>query len=211
MTKQDYFKTRFKVNTKRKVAWKVISKYLQRYIRKDSLILDLGAGYCDFINNIQAKEKHALDLFNEIKKYAKGDVNVHVKDSSNMKSFKKDYFDVVFASNFFEHLTKSNLDKTFSELKRIMKKNALLIILQPNYKFCKKDYFDDYTHELIFTHISMSDYLNSKGFIVKKNIPKFLPFSLESKLPVIPLLIRLYLLSPIRPLAKQFLIIAKKT
>lgn len=210
MVKEGYFKSRFKLNVKRKKAWIVISKYFQKFIRRDSVILDLGSGYCDFINNIDAKEKHVLDIYKGIKKYAKDDIKVHIGDLTKMKKMKGNYFDIIFASNFFEHLTKKNLDNTFNELKRIIKKDGLLIVLQPNFKYTYKNYFDDYTHELAFTHISMSDYLTANGFKIIKIIPKFLPFSLNSKFPVMPFLIKLYLYSPIKPFGGQFLIIAEK-
>ena len=70
MPNLDYYKTRFSFNKNRDKVWKEIARYLQRYIKKESVILDLGAGYCTFINNINAKEKHALDAYNGFEKYA---------------------------------------------------------------------------------------------------------------------------------------------
>ena len=40
-------------------------------------------------------------------------------------------------------------------------------------------------------------------------LPRFLPFSLKSRLPKSPYLVRLYLRLPLRPLAKQMLVVAR--
>lgn len=209
MTNKEYFRSRYTFSKRRDVVWKSIAKRLQKYIRKNSAVLDLGAGYCNFINNIKAKEKHALDIF-DIRKYANRDVIVHISSSSKIKDIKSEYFDVIFASNFFEHLKKKEIYSSLEEVKRILKKNGKLIIIQPNFKYCYKTYFDDYTHKTIFTDTSMCNILETFSFKIEKNIPKFLPFSLKLKLPKIKFLIDLYLLLPVKPFAKQMLIIAKK-
>ena len=64
-----YFKTRLKYNKKRNVVWEAIAEYLQKYIPYNSMVLDCGAGYCDFINNIQVKNKYAIDIDKSILKY----------------------------------------------------------------------------------------------------------------------------------------------
>jgi len=210
MIKKEYFKTRFTFDKRRDIVWKCVTKYLQRYINKNSCVLDLGAGYCNFINNIKAKEKHALDTFKDLRKYSNKDVIVHIKLSTNMGNIKSEYFDVIFASNFFEHLKKEDFFRTLKEVGRVLKKNGKLILIQPNFKYSYKSYFDDYTHETIFTDTSMCNALESYNFKIEKNIPKFLPFSLKSKLPVSKFLITAYLNSPLKPFAKQMLIIARK-
>jgi len=210
MISKKYFKTRFTFDEKRNTVWIAVTKYLQRYISRNSSILDLGAGYCTFINNIKAKEKHALDIFDELKQYANEDVITHNTSSANMKGLKQGHFDVVFASNFFEHLKKEDLNLTLKEIRRVLKKNGRLILIQPNFKYGYKNYFDDYTHETIHTDASMADMLKGFGFKIEKNIPKFLPFSLKSKLPTSKFLITAYLHSPFKPFAQQMLIIARK-
>jgi ubiquinone/menaquinone biosynthesis C-methylase UbiE len=116
---------------------------------------------------------------------------------------------VVFASNFFEHLTSIDLDKTLIEIKRILKNNGRLIIIQPNYKYYKRNYFDDPTHKQIFTDISLAGYLERNGFVIEKREPRFMPATLKSRLPKTPFLVKIYLRSPVRPLACQFLIVAR--
>ena len=47
----------------RKNVWKILcSDFFSRYVSKNSKILDLGAGWGEFINAIPAAEKYAMDL-----------------------------------------------------------------------------------------------------------------------------------------------------
>ncbi|MBU0650831.1 class I SAM-dependent methyltransferase, partial [bacterium] len=187
-----------------------ITDYLQKFIPKDSVTLDLGAGYCDFINNISSKEKHALDAYSDLDKYAEPNVNKHKKDCSDLGDFQDNYFDIIFASNIFEHLNNEDITKTLTECRRIMKENGKLIIIQPNFKYAYREYFDDFTHQNIFTHISLSNLLKTYNFKINKIMPKFLPMTMKSRLPKFKWLIKVYLHSPFKPLAKQMLIIASK-
>ena len=205
-----YFKTRFSVNQQRDAIWVNITKYLQRYVPTNSAVLDLGAGYCSFINNIKAKEKHAVDTFPDMKRYAAKGVVCYNTRSTNLSSLKTNHFDVVFASNLFEHLTESDMTKTISGVRKLLKKGGKLIIIQPNFKYSYADYYDDYTHKVPYTHVGLTDLLNAQGLKVIKCIPKFLPFSMKSKLSLFHFLIPLYLRLPYRPLAKQMFIVAEK-
>jgi len=207
---EDYHKNCFKFDKKRDEIWKVIARYLQKYIPKNSKVLDLGAGYASFINNINASEKHAVDIWGGLIKHTNADVKAHIITCTDLSILKKNYFDVVFSSNLLEHLEIHNVIKTIDEIKNILKPEGVFIIIQPNYKYCKKVYFEDPTHKTIFTDESLSNLLKEKGFKIKKIIPKFLPFSMKSKAPKSKLLLKLYLKLPIRPLAKQMLIICKK-
>lgn len=206
----NYDKVRFIWDKNRKKVWIEIARYLQRYIKRDSSILDLGSGYCDFINFIKAGKKYALDKCIDPNKFSSEEVIKIFGDFSLIKSKIKDNsLDVVFASNFFEHLKEEELDKCICLIKNKLKNGGLLMIIQPNYKLCYKNYFDDYTHTKAWTHISLCDYLKKNNFLIRFIKPRFLPFSMKSKLPKTRLLIRLYLKSPIKPFASQMLIIAK--
>lgn len=207
---ENYFKTRLVYDKRREEVWKEICNYLQRYVSRNSVVLDFGAGYCSFINNINVKEKHALDLSDIIKKHAQKDVVTHIGKINEVKSLKADYFDVVFASNILEHLDDEEFTSAIQTIHKILKKDGKLIIIQPNFKKAYKEYFDDYTHKKIFTETSLVDALKTFDFRIEKSVPGFLPYSMKSGLPVARTLIRLYLNSPIKPMAKQMLIIARK-
>lgn len=205
-----YHESYFHFDKSRNSVWRAIASYLQSEIPENSKILDLGAGYCDFINNIVSEEKHALDTFKDLPKYANKDVIIHIQSCSDMSNFKDNYFNVIFASNFLEHLKEEDLTRILSEIYRILTVGGKLIIIQPNFKYAYQNYFDDYTHRLIFTHISLSAVLTERRFNVERIIPRFLPLSMKSWLPKNEFIVKLYLKSPIKPLAKQMLIIARK-
>jgi len=207
----EYFSTRFKYDKSRDTIWAEICRHMQRYVQHDAAVIDLGAGYCDFINNIRAKEKHATDVNEGAGAYAREGVIFHVASCTHMPDVKSSYFDVAFCSNLFEHLTDEEFGKTLQEIKRILRPQGTLIVLQPNFRFSAREYFDDYTHKKIFTDVSLKDYLESAGFEVIKSVPGFLPMSFKSKAPKSALLARLYLLSPIKPFAKQMLLVARKS
>jgi ubiquinone/menaquinone biosynthesis C-methylase UbiE len=118
--------------------------------------------------------------------------------------------DYVFSSNCFEHITQAELVRCLGELKRKMKPGAALSIVQPNFKYCAGEYFDDYTHVTIYTAQGLSDLLAANGFRIIRCEPRFMPLTIKTGAPVHPLLIRLYLASPFKPLAKQMWISATR-
>ncbi len=207
----EYFNSRFAFDKNRDIVWDVLCTYFQNYVKKDDAVLDLGAGYCTFINKIICKKKYAVDLFKDLKKYAHSDVICRIGSTINLKFLKEQSVDVAFASNFFEHLYEPDFYKTLFEIRRVLRKRGKLLILQPNFKYCYRDYFDDYTHKTIFTEKSMKDILTNNNFKIIKLIPKFLPFSMKSsQLPISKILLKLYLISPIKPFAGQMFIVAEK-
>src|SRR5439155_18847098 len=93
-----------------------------------------------------------------------------------------------------------------AQLSRVVAENGTLNILQPNYYYSYREYFDDYTHRTVYSHTSISDFLEAHGYRVIECRPRFLPFTVKSRLPVSPLLIRLYLSFPWKPFGKQMFI-----
>lgn len=209
-----YFRTRFAFDPRRDIVWEEVCRYLQaRYISTDARIIDVGAGYCNFINHVRGAERHAVDLFTEMPEYAAPGVVAHVHTCTKMGFLADDSFDVAFASNLFEHLTREQTILTLRELRRIVRDDGTLIVLQPNFRFCYNTYFDDYTHLQIFTDRSLYDLLEAFGFAVTEAAPRFLPVNMKStlrlRLPALRQLVRLYLALPWRPLAGQMLFVCR--
>ena len=204
-----YYRSRYSWSPGRNRVWQVVSRYLQRFVPTGGAVLDLGAGYCAFINNIRASEKHALDIYPGFTQYANQDVKTHVGSSTNLGTFENKRFDVVFASNLLEHLTREACQDVLREARRILKPEGRLILIQPNYYYCYRNYFDDPTHIQIFTHLGLADLLAASGYRVERMEPRFLPFSFKSHLPTWGWLVKLYLSLPYRPLAGQMLVVAR--
>jgi ubiquinone/menaquinone biosynthesis C-methylase UbiE len=178
-----YFQSRYTPDPARDDVWSAICDYLQRFVPRDGVVLDLGAGYCSFINHIQASEKHALDLSEEFTRFAHSDVQAHVGGVHDLRNFSSAKFDVVFASNLLEHLTREETTRGLQEVRRILKASGRLILIQPNFRYMFREYFDDYTHLQIFSHVSLADLLSSIGYRIEEVEPRFLPFSFKSRLP----------------------------
>jgi SAM-dependent methyltransferase len=209
-----YFKTRFQHDPRRDLVWKEVVRWIQRhYITADARVLDVGAGYCSFINHVETPVRHAVDVFTEFPQYAAPGVVAHVGSCTDMAFLPDDAFDVVFASNLVEHLTRPDLIRYLMEVRRVLRLDGTLILMQPNFKYCSTTYFDDYTHIQIFTDASLFDFLEAYGFQVTGNLPKFMPVNMKStlrlRLPFLPQIVRLYLALPFKPFAGQMLMVSR--
>lgn len=199
-----------------KVAlWKVlIDEFLQDYVPPKSAVLDIGGGYCEFINQIRAQEKCLIDLNPDSKLFADADVkvlNIDVLNLSDRTSF-IEQFDRIFISNFFEHLrNKEELVEIISFCFDALKPSGSLLVIQPNFKYSYKEYYDFIDHQLPITHLSLQELLQTVGFKVEEMIPRFLPFSTKGR-PTSPLLLKVYLKLPVlwRFLGGQMFVKASK-
>jgi ubiquinone/menaquinone biosynthesis C-methylase UbiE len=180
----------------------------QKQIPPDGVVLELGAGYGDFINSVKAKRRLAVDVWPGMLPHLDPGVEGLVTSITQLDAVLDNSVDYVFSSNCFEHVSQSDLVNCLSQLRRKMKPGAMLTIVQPNFKYCAREYFDDYTHVSIYTDKGLCDLLAANGFKIVRCVPRFMPFSIKGSLPVHPLLIRLYLMSPFKPLAKQMLVSA---
>ena len=204
---EGYHQTRLSFNPKRDAVWKSLWRfYFSKLISPNDCVLDLGCGYGNFINNVIARRRIAIDSWEGFPAYVDPQIERVVGNVTNLDSIEEGTIDFAFASNLFEHLTKTDFACVLQMLRRKLATGGTLNILQPNYRYAYREYFDDYTHTSVFSHISLSDFLRANGFDVLEMCPRFLPLTVNSQLPVSPWLIRAYLASPIKPLAKQMLI-----
>ena len=210
MTPNAYFKTRYSFDRGRKEVWKSICEDLQKYVSTQDNVLDLGAGYCDFINNIKAAHKIAVDVNEDCRQYCQDGIAFWASSIEDLSFLASGSIDVAFMSNLLEHLDDDQISKVIKELRRITRHNSRLIILQPNYRYAYREYFDDYTHKKVFTHVSLADLMNSHGFSSLKICPKYLPLTIKSALPKSYWLTKLYLRMPFKLLGKQMLLIFQK-
>ncbi len=181
------------------VLWKVlIDDFLQKYVPSQSSILDIGGGYCEFINQIRAEKKCLIDLNPDSKLFANPDVEVLNIDVLNLgdRTLFTEQFDRIFISNFFEHLSnKEELIQIILFCFNALKPSGSLLVIQPNFKYSYREYYDFIDHQLPITHLSLQELLETVGFEIDLMIPRFLPFSTKGR-PASPLLLKLYLKLP---------------
>ena len=196
----------------REVVWTVIAEYVRRWVPKDARVLEIGAGYCCWINALSGTRRVAVDAWPVVARHAAPGVEAVVLDlSTGLTQFADESFDLVLASNVIEHFEPDAAASLIAETVRLLRRGGRVIVMQPNFRYAYRHYFDDYTHRSTFTHVSLANLLRSKGLRMLRVEPRFLPYSMrESRLPVKPWLVRAYLRSPIRPLAGQMLLVAEK-
>jgi SAM-dependent methyltransferase len=205
-----YFETRFTGDPRREILWRTLVRYyFQSQIPQDGCVLELGAGYGNFINNVHARRRIAQDQWPEFVKHLDAGVESHVGSVDDLSFLDDDSVDFVFASNLFEHVSHEAFASALKQLRRKLKRSGTITLLQPNYYYAFRNYFDDYTHVTVYSHVGICDFLEANSYEVLTCEPRFLPLTLKSKLKVSPLLIRMYLRSPLKPLGKQMLIRAR--
>jgi cyclopropane fatty-acyl-phospholipid synthase-like methyltransferase len=203
-----YFETRLAQDANRSKVWRHLCRYLARWVGPGDDVLELGAGWCDFANHVQARHVVAMDLDATVERAAAGHVTAVVGDCTNLDRFDDASFDVVFASNLLEHLQREDSSRLLAGARRVLRPGGRLILMQPNFRLNPGRYFDDFTHVAIFTDQSLPDYLVSEGWTVDTVLARFLPLTLKSRGSNLTFLVPWYLRSPIKPLAGQMLVVA---
>lgn len=195
-------------------VWQILTEhFFSRWIPVSSTVLDLGCGYGEFINNVVAGRKMAMDLNPDSKARLDPDVEFLHQDCSSPWEVEPATLDIVFTSNFFEHLPdKDCLKKTLAEAFRCLRPGGRLIAMGPNIKYLPGLYWDFFDHHTILTEASLAEALSLTGFEPQTVIGRFLPYTLINA-PQPPLIfLHLYLAMPwlwwIK--GRQFLLVATK-
>lgn len=194
--------------------WQPICRYLQRYVDPKGTALDLGAGYCHFINNIVSAKKLALDLNGEnLRLYAAPGIRCIESTGADLAEIQSGSIDSVFASNVYEHFpSREDVSRSLEEVYRVLRPGGRFIILQPNFAYCAKQYFDFFDHRLIFTHKGMAEGLEISGFRLERVTARFLPYTSKTSLPTAAWMVSMYLSFPPawHILGSQMLLVAIK-
>jgi SAM-dependent methyltransferase len=205
-----YFGTRLTHDRRRAVLWECLYRwYFKRLIRPGDCVLELGCGRGEFINAVEAQRRIAVDAWEEFPSHLDPGIESRIGDVTDLSFLADDSVDVAFASNLVEHLTHASCATMLAQLRQKLRHRGKLILVQPNYRFAYREYFDDYTHLTVYSHVSLCDFLSAHGFSVVRCLPRFLPLTLKSRVPVSPLWIWAYLRSPVKIGGKQMLVIAE--
>lgn len=206
----NYHGSRLTEDGRRTKVWQALWKYhFRKRIGPRDCVLDLGAGYGDFINTVVARRRIAVDLWEGMPAHVDEGVETIIAPADQLGAIGDGEVDYAFASNLFEHLPQDAFVKVLASLERVLSDRGTLTILQPNYRHAFREYFDDYTHVAVYSHISLPDLLRAHGWDILEVRPRFLPLSVKSRLPTYPILVGAYLRSPLKPFGKQMLIVAR--
>jgi len=211
---EQIYRTRFSENVDYRVRiWQVLTAYFARWVPPNAAVLDLGCGYCEFINQVRAGRKYAMDLNPDLSSRAAAGTTILKQDCSAPWQVESDSLDVVFTSNFFEHLpTKAHLQETLMQAARCLKKGGRLIAMGPNIRHLPGAYWDFMDHYLPLTDRSLAELLKTCGFQIEVSYDRFLPYRMSGRRKFPIWTVRLYLAVPLawRILGRQFLIVARK-
>lgn len=212
---KDEYRMRFaKAEKYRNNVWRILcNDFFSQFVPADADVLDLGCGWGEFINNITAANKYAMDLNPDAKLHLNQNIRFLHQDCSQPWQLPSESLDVVFTSNFLEHLPdKAHVESTLLEALRCLKPNGRIVCLGPNIKFVAGEYWDFWDHFIPITEASLAEILRLKGFTIDSCIPRFLPYSMSTGSNPPLFLVKLYLkLSVAWPFfGKQFVVVGKK-
>ena len=212
---QRIYGARFSDNLEyRKHVWSVlVGDWFGKFVQPADAVLDLGCGYGEFINTVRCAKKFAMDLNPDAPRFLSKDIQFLLQDCSARWELPDASLDVVFTSNFFEHLPdKAALGRTLDEIHRCLRKGGRLIAMGPNIKYLPGAYWDFWDHYVALTEASLKESLVTRKFEVDVCLAKFLPYTMASG-PRYPLaFLRAYLKMPIAwsVFGKQFLLVANR-
>ena len=168
----------------RSATWEILVKqFFQKYVPKDGTVVDIGAGDGFFLKNILAKRKVAVDLSPHVLDLKNFGCEVLQVPATEIRSAFNGQADVVFMSNFLEHLpNKRMLLEVLHECHEILRLGGRVMILQPNIRYVGPAYWDYIDHHIALTEHSLVEALEVSGFRINQLIPRFLPYTAKSSL-----------------------------
>ncbi|MDB5041234.1 MAG: Methyltransferase type 12 [Candidatus Eremiobacteraeota bacterium] len=180
--------------------WHVlVERFLQRFIPPNAVIVDVAGGFGEFAGHVQAARKIVVDLNPDAAVGNRRDIEFRSGDALRLHE-QTDLLgiaDVAFVSNFFEHLASSSeLLAVLAGIHALLKPSGSLLVIQPNFRYAYREYYDFLDHSLPITDRSLSEALKASGFEVDELIPQFLPFTTKGR-PSSPALLRVYLGLPL--------------
>ena len=199
---------------KRLAVWRVLCRsYFDKLVPPQSTVLDVACGYGEFINNIRAGRKLAVDLNPDAPRHLDADVRFFQTAATDLSALPRGEVDVAFTSNFLEHFRdKDQLDKFLRELRDVLKPGGKFIVLGPNIRYAYREYWDFYDHYLPLSHLSLVEALKLSGYEPTKVIDRFLPYTMNNGAPTADFVVKAYLKLPLawKIFGKQFLVTARK-
>ena len=161
-------------------VWKIlVIEFFSKWVKSTDHVLDLGCGYGEFVNHVNCEVRYAMDLNPKTRSLLHKKIIFHEQDCSKAWKIESNSLDLVFTSNFFEHLpNKECLDRTICEVKKALKPGGRLIAMGPNISVLKGKYWDFWDHHVALSDQSLCELLQIYDFTIEQSISKFLPYNM---------------------------------
>jgi SAM-dependent methyltransferase len=198
---------------RREAIWVELARFLQRFVPADARVLDIACDRGDFINHIAAGERWAVDI-RDVQEHLEPAVHFAQGDGLELRgSLPAASFDVVFMSNYLEHLPSAGaVLEQLRVVRHLLKPGGRVIVLQPNIRLVGGAYWDFLDHKTPLTEKSLEEAGQTAGLETVELITRFLPYTTKSRIPQHRFLVRAYL--AFRPawmlLGRQTLYVAER-
>jgi 2-polyprenyl-3-methyl-5-hydroxy-6-metoxy-1,4-benzoquinol methylase len=178
-------------------VWREVARWLQRFVPADARVLDVACDRGYFIRNVTARERWATDL-RDVSADLTDEVRFVRSDGLRLlDALPRASFDVVFTSNYLEHLPSA--DAVIEQLRvfrALLAPRGRAIVLQPNISLVGAAYWDFIDHKVALNDRSLVEAADLAGLRTERIIRRFLPYSTKGRLPQHPALVRAYLAFP---------------
>ena len=170
MSKKNYLETIYNINEKPLTGYpkKLINYLIERLnLEKNKKILEIGCGRGEFLNEffLSGLDSYGVDVSDYMKNFFP-----HLKFKlANLENDKlpydDNYFDIIYSKSVIEHFYYP--EKIFQEAYRVLKPGGTIITLTPEWEYIYKSFYEDFTHRVPFTKVSLKDIHEMNNF---KNI-----------------------------------------
>ena len=167
----------------RDVLWQVmVQDWFSKWLKPNDSILELGAGYCLFINKVQGLRRAALDANPDTASHADEGVEFFLRNAGETKDLEASQFNVIFSSNLFEHLSdRHQLMEVVAEATRLLRPGGILITLMPNIDAVKWRFWDFVDHTLPLNPKSLTELMELNDLKVEYATGRFIPYTAEGR------------------------------
>src|SRR5262249_8201254 len=204
--------------SRREYRWRVWAlltrRVFQKYVPESGTVLELGCGWGELLNPVRAGPKLAMGLNTWNAARFEAGIEFLPQDCSRQWPLPDDSLDVVFTSNFFEHLPdKPALGRTLREAHRCLKRGGQIVCLGPNARVIPGAYWDFWDHYLPLTERSLAEGLELSGFTIAESRARFWPYTMARDRNPPLWMASLYLsLPPLwHVLGRQFFVVGTKS
>ncbi|MFH1702687.1 MAG: class I SAM-dependent methyltransferase [Nitrospirota bacterium] len=144
-------------------------RFLPQY--KSATILDIGCGnggFVYFLQNSGLKNAMGVDVSKEQVEFAHkiGIESVVHADLKEFLSGQVEAYEVIFARDIIEHLTKDEILEVLETVYKALKTDGLFVVQAPNGEslFSGRLRYGDFTHEMVFTRSGLNQILKATGY-----------------------------------------------